>query len=230
MQRRYKIGAELPEYDAPCALADGWAALPDADIPATDGDTVVVVDCTMQGALARKGGSCAAAARAGTNLCPTDFSAWESGDYAWQTGEKVEDAKKIRLIELIPVQGGCTYVCDTHGPQNINNTKDSVVFTIRTYDADKVYLETITTAPHLPQCTVAASANTVYFGVAMAAIHSNGGQTVEYPYSWWQEQFAAGAIHPEIRLQTAEETAALDKIETHTFNQAAEAQKQITGE
>lgn len=70
-QRRYRVETTPTPttYDMTCAMADGWAAMPtDGIITGTVGQTVTVVDCTIQGAKARAAGTSVLEKAASKNL------------------------------------------------------------------------------------------------------------------------------------------------------------------
>lgn len=66
------------------------------------------------------------------NICLTDFSNWESGDYDGSTGAKANNTARLRLIELLPVNPSTTYYLNLY---NSNDYK----FIIRIYDANKKF-------------------------------------------------------------------------------------------
>ena len=72
--------------------------------------------------------------RSGKNICPTDFSNWESGQYN-TSGPKVDYPARLRVKELIPVLPSTTYYV------NCFSNNDNLIF--REYDSNKTFLTNI---------------------------------------------------------------------------------------
>lgn len=62
------------------------------------------------------------------NICPTSFDDWETGQYAWETGEKQAYNSRIRTRKLIKVSPSTQYYFTTNS--------DIYRFAIRQYDID----------------------------------------------------------------------------------------------
>lgn len=73
----------------------------------------------------------------GKNILPTDWSYWEKGQYDG-SGNKVNNANRVRLINLIDVEPNTTYYFST-------NSNDLYTYIIRSYDNNGTFVKSIGT-------------------------------------------------------------------------------------
>ena len=116
----------------------------------------------------------------GRNLCPTDFSYWESGHNAGD-GTKASYPSRVRLKDLLPCKPSTVYYNNT-GKQN---------FVIRTYDADKQFVRSI--GGLQPGTTFTTGATEYYLGIAL---YDTAGDVIDY--NTFQTQFNNGIQKPFI--------------------------------
>ena len=126
------------------------------------------------------------------NVCPTNASEWEAGQYNVSTGTKETQEHRVRLKNLMPVLPNTTYYVTT------NNSNYSFVF--RSYDKNGNYLSsyggvgnngTITT-------TTSQSQGIYYLGTI---IYNPGGEATETSQNII-DKITSGNIKPFICLNT----------------------------
>ena len=91
------------------------------------------------------------------NIVPTDFSDWESGQYALEDGKKVTTATRIRVKRLIKVSPNRTYYAKT----------DAYNFVLREYNSSKAYCKSTGGLASSDGCTFTTSENTCYIGISL---------------------------------------------------------------
>ena len=91
------------------------------------------------------------------NIVPTDFSNWESGQYALEDGKKVTTATRIRVKRLIKVSPNRTYYAKT----------DAYNFVLREYNSSKAYCKSTGGLASSDGCTFTTSENTCYIGISL---------------------------------------------------------------
>lgn len=121
------------------------------------------------------------------NICFTEFSKWESGDYDGNAGTKVSNTARIRLIELLPVKPSTTYYLNLYNSSNYK-------FIVRIYDIN----QKITRSPGAITNgdTITTTENEYY----IAVIIYNTTTTVNY--DTYQTAFKDGTIKPFICLDS----------------------------
>lgn len=123
----------------------------------------------------------------GKNLCLTDFSNWESGQYN-TSGDKEVNTSRIRLKEYLKVNQSTTYYF------NCFSANDR--FVIREYDENRTFTNSIGGVAN--ETTITTRADTYYIGVSM---YSNTNQSRDY--ATYQTMFTNGDIKPLICLNSA---------------------------
>lgn len=91
------------------------------------------------------------------NIVPTDFSDWESGQYALEDGNKVTTATRIRVKRLIKVCPNTVYYAKT----------DSYNFVLREYDSSRAYCKSTGGLASSDGCTFTTGPNTHYIGISL---------------------------------------------------------------
>lgn len=124
----------------------------------------------------------------GKNICPTDFSYWESGQYQTD-GTKGEWLARVRLKDLIPVEPNTKYYLHT------NN--DAHKFVIRGYDENKNF---VLSYGAVNNGTSVHTNNIYYWGVTLYN-PTNDSQTYDR-YTELQNLFNNGEIKPFICLDS----------------------------
>lgn len=120
------------------------------------------------------------------NICPTDFSEWESGQYN-TIGEKIDEQKRIRVTRLIKVIPNEIYF--------VNTASSNDIFAIREYNDKGLFINNISSIVNHSTFTV--SSDGYYIGVT---IYSNTNENRDY--SIYHTLFDSNEIKPFICLNS----------------------------
>ena len=93
----------------------------------------------------------------GKNIVPTDFSEWESGEYALVDGSKTPVESRVRVKRLIAVKPNTTYYVKT----------STFCFVIREYNASGAFTRSIGGLESIKGTTFTTSENGYYIGVSL---------------------------------------------------------------
>jgi hypothetical protein len=118
----------------------------------------------------------------GKNICPTDISMWESGQYG-TNGVKQTNNARARVKDLLPVSQN-TYIARCSGYSII----------VRTYDKDKKFVRSLGIVS-----TFTINEDEKYIGVTLGASSS------ALTFETYQNGFADGTIQPFIYLNSEED-------------------------
>lgn len=152
----------------------------------------------------------------GKNIVPTDFSAWESGNYDASTGNKNVYTSRIRLKELLEVTPSETYYFATN--------HSDYHFVVRTYDANKQFVRSVGGVGN--KKTVILTADEKYLGTGIYRVAGESGIT----YETYQELFANGEIKPFICLNSVSDKTFEEFIPNKPSPEYPSEVKTVTGE
>ena len=126
----------------------------------------------------------------GKNICPTDFSEWESGLYHYTDGTKKDSLGYMRLKKIIKISPSTLYYFNT----NANVSNRSIYFAVRTYDSNGVFMSSM---PYSSQFGIFGTGiNDTYAGISIydSALIMN--------ITEFESSFINGEIKPFISLDS----------------------------
>lgn len=128
----------------------------------------------------------------GKNICPTDFSQWESGNYSFDNGSKTVHVARIRLRNYLPVTPNTTYYFNTFE----TSASYSPVFLVRAYDENKNFVSNHSAI--LDGQTLTTGSAVRYLGISIYTAN----EEVADLFSTYQSLFLSGELKPFICLNT----------------------------
>lgn len=138
------------------------------------------------------------------NICPTDFSKWETGGYNVTDGTKVGAPKRIRLIDLLEVTPNTAYYFNTfHNDFN---------YVVREYDENKAFVAS--TGGIANGNTLTVRADTKYLGVGIYRVAGEESAS----FAMYQELAANGEFKPFICLNSETDKTYVEHKEYCRYN------------
>lgn len=130
----------------------------------------------------------------GKNICPTDFSYWESGQYTLENGEKTVHTARVRLKKLLLIDRGQSYFVKVFW----KNIPAQPRFALRTYDKNQNFLRSL---GGIDNGSIIKLNNDEWFlGVTLW-----GDDTpTNFSIDKWEQYFNNGDVQPFICLSTVQ--------------------------